>query len=197
MARALGPTGQGVFTTVMTVTTISVLTSTLGSGTALRIRTRESPTDEDLRAYIALSIAGALVCAVAGPLIVAATLPDALSPPLLVLSSTLGVAQFLARQSADLIQSVGQTGASIFSMVVLTASQLTAFLLVWSLELANAFTAIACAIVGAICQSLYCLRLAPRPPTPLWAPGRCHLRELTRLGAVSYTHLTLPTTPYV
>lgn len=184
-ARALGPTGQGVVTTVVTTTSIAVLAASLGSGIALRVRARPRPDTDDLRAYAALSLAVLPLAAVATVAVVALVLRGTADPALLGLAALVAVALMAARQAADLCQAVGRTDAAIFSLLVLAVTQLAAFAVVLATGSARPTTVLACLLLGGAAQTAYCLLVSRGQTGALPRPGAATARGLLRLGLPS------------
>lgn len=156
-ARVLGPTDQGVVTSVLTVVAIVVLGMSLGSGTALRVRSRPLPTEEDLDGYALVSTAAVPIAAVLSALATNVVVSDSRTGGLWALTAALAAVLMAARQAADACQALGRTGAAIVSALVLSTTQLLAFLVVVATGVVSVSATIGAAIVGGVAQLVYCL----------------------------------------
>jgi len=175
-ARFLGPTGQGLFTTVLTVVTLSVVTLTLGSGTALRVRARPRPTPTDVAGYLSLSGVVTLVAAAVSPVVVLLVLRQHLEPHLLVITALLGAVLMLARQAADACQAVGKAHVAIYSTPVLAGTQLATVLVVLATTGLTTSSALLAALLGGLAQMAFCFRTLrhelPWKGRPSWAAAK-------------------------
>ena len=184
-ARVLGPTGQGVVTSVLTVVAIVVLATGLGSGTALRVRSRPLPSQKDLDGYALVSIVAVPVAATVSALATYFVVKEIRTVGLLALTAVLAAVLMAARQSADACQSLGRTGAAIVSALVLSSTQLLAFLVVLATGHVSVSTTIGAAIVGGGAQLVYCMGVVRGRLTTPMRPSRADAKSLVAHGIPS------------
>lgn len=184
-ARVLGPTGQGVVTSVLTVVAIAILSVGLGSGIALRVRSRPLPSEEDLAGYALVSLVAVPVAAVLSALATYVVVSDSRTGGLLALTAALAAVLMAARQAADACQALGRTQAAILSALVLSSTQLLAFLVVVASGDVSVSATIGAAIVGGVAQLVYCWMVIRSRLTTRMRPSRQAARSLVAHGIPS------------
>nr|WP_246306273.1 O-antigen polysaccharide polymerase Wzy [Allobranchiibius huperziae] len=163
-ARILGPTGQGELTVWVTVSSLAVLVLTLGTGTALRVRSRGVPSKSDCAAYAVFTLVAAIVAAA---LTVAIGLPVHHSSSTGVISAAflLGFSFMLGRQAGDLLQAAGLTSFSVYSGAVATGVQLLLFAVACLSGHGTVFFALICGSVGYLSQMYFAVHRSRRAGT--------------------------------
>ena len=153
-ARFLGPSGQGKYTLVSTACLFISLIATMGSGTALRIASKPRPTAPAMEAYLFISTLSTIVSAALIPVAIGA-LPVDHSYGLFFAGTFFGVAMTLGRQAADLLQADGQTGRSLFSLLLATLFQLASFIVLGLASRPSTNLLLVCGGAGFMVQLFY------------------------------------------
>lgn len=111
IARSLGPSGHGIYTTVVAASSFTLLVLTLGTGISLRIKSKGSPSSADLASF---NLFSALAAPIAGGVCLVVSFA---SVPVsgLVLATIIfvyGALAFTVRQKTDLLQVFGKVSSA-------------------------------------------------------------------------------------
>jgi O-antigen/teichoic acid export membrane protein len=162
VARALGPSGHGVYTTITAAASFSLLVLTMGTGVALRLRSKGAPSPSLQAGFAAFTVA-MLPFAGAACLIVSWLAFRTLEPLLIVLVVGYGAATFVLRQGSEAVQALGRVGASQAGSAVSGGVSAIAALGVLTIGFSVVEAALCAVLLGQIFQGLFYLAiLAPR-----------------------------------
>ncbi|WP_404371440.1 lipopolysaccharide biosynthesis protein [Kytococcus sedentarius] len=187
LARLVGPAGQGLVNLVTTSAGLVTLVGVAGTGLALRLRSKGDPAAKDFHAFSAFTLSAAPLAAVIALIVTLVLHRESWTQAEVVAIATYGLFAFLARQTQEGIQALGDVARAIWGVV--TSHAVNASFLVAAILYApdSLLAALWAAAGGQIAQVFIGIMLTRGPQRDMWRPvwsGR-RVATLLRIGIPS------------